>query len=246
MLWNKTYGGTSQDWPWSLVQTWDGGYALAGSTRSFGAGSDDFWLVKTDANGNVQWNKTYGGTGWDYAYALVQMADGGYALAGGTYSSGAGYDDFWLVKTDANGNMQWNKTYGGTGWDCATALVQTGDGGYALTGSTTSFGSGSNDFWLVKTDASGNMLWNKTYGGTGDDVAWSLVQTWDGGYALAGITGSFGAGGQDFWLVKTDASGNIGEFGLVWVGSTSNSIRLYRGAADPCWNYVRVQIWKRK
>jgi hypothetical protein len=196
--------------------------------------------------GQQVWNRTYGGTKDDEAYSLVQTGDGGYALAGQTNSSGAGGYDAWLVKTDANGNMLWNKTYGGTGWDGATSLVQTGDGGYALAGQTNSFGAGSNDFWLVKTDANGNMLWNKTYGGTGDDGAYSLVQTGDGGYALAGYTKSSGAGGYDAWLVKTDASGNIGESGLVWVGSTSNSIILYRGAADPCWNYVRVQIWKHK
>ena len=138
------------------------------------------------------WNKTYGGTKDDDAEALVQTNDGGYAVAGQTMSSGAGLEDFWLVKTDASGNMQWNKTYGGTSYDEAWALVQTTDGGYALAGRTASFGAGGYDFWLVKTDASGNMQWNKTYGGTNDDFAFALVQTSDGGYALAGCTGSLG------------------------------------------------------
>jgi predicted secreted protein len=142
-----------------LIQTSDGGYALAGSTQSFGAGSWDFWLVKTDAAGNAQWNRTYGGTSDDEAYALVQTVDGGYALAGYTGSIGAGYYDFWLVKTDASGNEQWNKTYGGTGDDDASALVQTGDGGYALAGRTESFGAGNYDFWLVKTDVESGLAW---------------------------------------------------------------------------------------
>jgi len=98
------------------------------------------------------WSKTYGGTGEDTARALIRTVDGGYALAGYTDSFGAGYRDFWLVKIDSSGNMQWNKTYGGTGWDYAYALVQTGDGGYALAGLTSSLGAGSGDFWLVKTD----------------------------------------------------------------------------------------------
>jgi len=200
--WNKTYGGAGDDSARALVQSSDGGYALAGTTNSFGAGGEDFWLVKTDASGNAQWNKTYGGTGNDEAYALVQSSDGGYALAGGTGSFGAGSFNLWLVKTDASGNAQWNKTYGGTEWDYANALVQTSDGGYALAGGKDA------DSWLVKTDADGDAQWNQTYGGMYGEAANALVQTVDGGYALAGTTNSFGAGGADFWLVKTDASGN--------------------------------------
>jgi len=207
--WTKTYGGTSGDYAYALVQTSDGGYALAGMTESFGAGPLDCWLVKTDASGNMQWNKTYGGTGSDYATAMEQTADGGYALAGITDSFGAGNTDFWLVKTDANGNAQWNKTYGGIGYDEAYDLVQTTDGGYALAGETTSFGAGNNDAWLVRTDASGNMMWNRTYGGTNEDGATALVETSDGGYALAGRTTSYGAGTADFWLVKTKADGTV-------------------------------------
>jgi len=150
-----------------LVQTGDGGYALAGYTESFGAGNADCWLVKIDANGNAQWNQTYGGTSYDAARALVQTGDGGYALAGYTSSFGVGGYDCWLVKTDAAGNAQWNQTYGGKGIDWAIALVQTSDGGYALAGWTESFGAGSTDFWLVKTDASGNA------GGVESGLAWT-------------------------------------------------------------------------
>lgn len=209
MMWNKTYGGMGSDSAGSVVQTSDGGYAIAGVTNSSGAGSDDFWLVKTDASGTMQWNKTYGGTGGEYANALVQTGDGGYALAGVTSSYGAGSADFWLVRTDASGSAQWNKTYGGASWDLAIALADSSDGGYALAGYTGSFGAGSADFWLVKTDANGTMQWNKTYGGTNADWAWHLVATEDGGYALGGSTHSFGAGNDDFWLVKTEADGTV-------------------------------------
>jgi len=213
LTWGKTYGGEDDDCAYALVQTSDGGYALAGYTYSFGSApfdTSDFWLVKTDASGTEQWNKTYGGEGYEKAYALVQTVDGGYALAGYTYSSETDHYDFWLVKTDAYGNMLWNKTYGGEDDDCAYALVQTSDGGYAIAGSTSSFGAGGEDYLLVKTDASGTEQWNKTYGGEDDDCAYALVQTSDGGYAIAGYTYSFGSAPfdtSDFWLVKTDASG---------------------------------------
>jgi predicted secreted protein len=209
-MWSKTYGGVGDDKGWGdLVQTSDGGYAISGDTASFGAGSSDYWLIKIDSAGNMLWNKTYGGSLAESENAMVQTSDGGYALAGSTTSFGAGSMDAWLVKTDTAGNMQWNKTYGGTGMDMGVSVFQTSDGGYALTGFTTSFGAGGMDVWLVKTDTAGNMQWNKTYGGTGTDYGFSVVQTSDGGYAVAGPTTSFGAGGQDVWLVKTDAAGNM-------------------------------------
>jgi len=193
------------------------------------------------------WSENYGGTNREEAYALVQTTDGGYAMAGQTMSFGAGGYDFWLVKTDTSGIQQWNKTYGGANWEEASALVHTGDDGYALAGYTVSFGAGLQDVWLVKTDASGMELWNKTYGGSNDDLTNAIVQTTDDGYALAGYTASYVLGNGDFWLVKTDALGNVGgvgEYGLTWTNSTANTITLYRGATDPYWNYVRVRISK--
>jgi hypothetical protein len=207
IMWNQTYGGIGDDEARSLIQTDDDGYALAGYTNSSGAGNNDFWLVKTDMFGEIQWNMTYGGTGFDEAYALVQNNDGGYAFAGWTTSYGYGYRDFYLVKTDSSGIIMWNMTYGGTGFDEAYALVQNNDGGYSLAGRTSSFGAGSDDGWLVRTDASGTAMWNQTYGGTSVDDVWALVKTSDGGYALAGSTQSFGAGAVDLWLVKTDVNG---------------------------------------
>jgi len=209
MIWNQTYGGTGEDVAYALVQTTDGGYALAGWTTSFGDGNPFAWLVKTDSAGDMQWNSTCGGGHCEYAWDLVQTTDGGYALAGLTWPIGASFYDFWLAKTDASGNAQWSKHYGGSFHDWGRAIVQTSDGGYALTGLTACLGAGIADVWLVKTDASGDMMWYQTYGGTNIDEAWALVQTTDGGYALAGYTTSFGAGGHDCWLVKTDASGNM-------------------------------------
>jgi hypothetical protein len=207
--WNKTYGGESPDMAHSAQQTNDNGYIIAGQTSSFGAAGTDFYLVKTDSDGNMQWNKTYGGTSQDEAYAVRQTSDGGYIIAGVTSSFGAQFSDFWVIKTDSNGNAQWNKTYGGPRIDIAYSVQQTSDGGYIVAGSTNSFGSGNNDFWLVKTDGNGEMQWNKTYGGLYNDNAYSVQQTNDGGYVACGYTGSFGAGYEDFWLVKTDSNGNM-------------------------------------
>jgi len=214
--WNKTYGGLGDDWATGIVQTIDGGYAIAGYTYSFGAGFSDFWLVKADAFGNMEWNKTYGGTGEEgntiFGVSIIQASDGGFVLVGHTDSLGAGNSDFWLVKVGAFGNMQWNKTYGGSLYDYATSVVETSDGGYAVVGATFSFGAGRYDYWLVKTDNLGNMEWNRTYGGIEDDFASAIIKTADGGFAIAGFTLSYGANPEstgDFWLVKTDAYGNV-------------------------------------
>ncbi len=223
--WNLTYGGSLDDSFSDMIKAKDGGYLLSGYTKSFGAGSYDFWLLKVNASGAEQWSQTYGGTDSDQGIALVQTADGGYAIAGYTNSSGAGGFDAWLVKTDATGNMQWNKTYGGTGNDYGMALVQSADGGYAISGRTAPVGSAINDFWLVKTDSSGTLQWSKTYGGTANEQVNSMTLTGDGGYTLFGVTSSFGAGAQDNWLVKTDSSGNI-QWNKTY-GGTANEYGLY-------------------
>ena len=228
LLWNKTYGEGNPDIAYSVVQTDDGGYAIAGFTYSYGASGGDFLLVRTDSNGNVLWNKTYGRTWTDAARSVIQTSDEGYALAGYTYTPITPVEDFWLVKTDSAGNMQWNKTYGAGSYDIPYSVVETFDGGYAIAGRTSSFGAGADDFWLVKTDSFGNMLWNKTYGGTKEDIAYSVVQTVDGGYAIGGYTRSFGSGWNDFWLVKVDSSGN-----MLWN-------KTYGGTVEE-WAYSLVQ-----
>jgi uncharacterized delta-60 repeat protein len=214
IIWAKTYGGTNWDYASSVQQTSDGGYIVAGYTESFGAGGYDAFLIKTDANGNIIWAKTYGGIGDNRAYSVQQTSDGGYIVAGRTNSFGGGGSDIFLVKTDANGNIIWAKTYGGTNWDYASSVQQTSDGGYIVAGYTQSFGAGWEDIFLVKTDANGNIIWAKTYGGTNVDTASSVQQTSDGGYIVAGYTQSFGEGG-DIFLIKTDANGNIGSCGIV-------------------------------
>lgn len=223
MEWNKTYGGAHSDEARYVTKTTDGGYALAGNTQSFGTGGSDFWLVKTDSHGHPQWNKTYGGNMNDDCHFVMQTADGGYAMTGETWSFGAGSNDFWFVKVNQTGEVEWQRAYGGTSEDHAYSLVET-TGGYVLVGCTKSFGAGNFDIWLVKTDMSGNVLWNQTYGGLHDDRCYSLAKTQGEDYILAGFTSSSGVGGRDFWLIKTDSSGNI-----VWentYGGVSNDWAL--------------------
>jgi hypothetical protein len=231
IIWAKTYGGMNYDWAYSVQQTSDGGYIVAGLTYSFGVGGYDALLVKTDANGNIVWAKAYGGTSWDEAFSVQQTSDGGYIVVGWTWSFGADSTDVFLIKTDANGNVIWAKTYGGTRWDYASSVQQTSDGGYIVAGLTNSFGADSTDVFLIKTDANGNIIWAKTYGGTGNDWAYSVQQTSDGGYIVAGGTDSFGAGYRDIFLIKTDANGNI-SWAKTYGGASWDEARYVQQTSD--------------
>ena len=208
VTWQKTYGGYAHDVANSIQQTSDGGYIVAGKTNSFGAGSSDVWVLKLDKDGNIQWQKTYGGHSIDEATSIQQTSDGGYIVAGYTWSFGAGGGGVWVLKLDKDGNIQWQKTYGGTDEDVASSIQQTSDGGYIVAGKTNSFGAGSSDVWVLKLDKDGNIQWQKTYGGPDGDEAHSIQQTSDGGYIVAGYTYSFGTR-QGAWVLKLDSNGNI-------------------------------------
>jgi len=207
-LWTKTFGGSSGDLGMSVQQTSEGGYIVAGYTESYGVGQSDVYLIKTDANGNETWSQTYGGSAYDYSESVQQTSDGGYIIAGSTSSYGAGSYDVYLIKTDANGNELWSQTFGGSSIDCGLSIQQTSDGGYIIAGYTGSYGAGNSDVYLIKTDASGNEQWTQTFGGSSSDFGWSVQQTSDGGYIIAGWTSSYGAGSWDVYLIKTDANGN--------------------------------------
>ena len=155
-----------------------------------------------------RWTRTYGGTNLDEGNSVQQTSDGGYIVAGSTSSFGAGSRDVYLIKADASGDTQWTRTYGGADNDVGQSVQQTSDGGYIVASWTESFGAGVYDVYLIKTNASGDTLWTRTYGGPGDDLGQSVRQTSDGGYIVAGSTASFGAGYDDVYLIKTDANGS--------------------------------------
>jgi hypothetical protein len=221
-----TLGGGDEDVGRSVQQTSDGGYVVIGSTRSYGAGAFDVYLIKTDASGNQDWAKTLGGSSDDYGYSGQQTSDGGYVVAGATYSFGAGNLDAYLVKTDASGNEEWSKTFGGFRADYGLSVQQTSDGGYIIAGQTESYGAGYNDVWLIKTDASGDRVWDRTFGGSYDDEGYSVRQTSDGGYIVVGYTDSCSGVGCGAWLIKIDASGNkVWDRGVGMRGGEGLSVR---------------------
>ncbi|HEU4718687.1 MAG TPA: T9SS type A sorting domain-containing protein [Bacteroidia bacterium] len=209
LLWTKTYGGAGDEHGHFIQQTIDGGYIIGGETNSFGAGGWDYYLVKFDVSGNLQWSKTYGSPGDDHGWSVQQVpSDSGYIIGGFTNGYGTEGEDALLIRTDAGGNVTWSKTYGGASADEAYAVHLCSDGGFIIAGNTKSFGAGNTDVYLVKTDRNGNAQWSKTYGGSGNDACQSVQQTNDGGFLIAGYTTSFGMGGADFYMIKTDSLGN--------------------------------------
>lgn len=206
--WNKTFGGTALDWGWSVQETLEGGLIIAGETVSFGSGGYDAWLIKTDINGNETWNKTFGGSVKDGGRSVIQTNDGGFIIGGYVDSYGYPGHDVWLIKTDDNGLEEWSSIFGGLLSDASFSVQQTSDGGYIALGYVDSYGAGNHDIWLIKTDMYGNEEWNKTYGTFEWDSGYSAYQTDDDGFIIIGTTKSYGSGGQDAWLIKTDIYGN--------------------------------------
>ncbi|MBK7867747.1 MAG: T9SS type A sorting domain-containing protein [Ignavibacteriales bacterium] len=209
LIWNKTFGGNSDDEAAAVKQTLDGGFIAAGYTSSFGAGAKDVFVVKTDSLGNELWSRAFGGTSDEEAYALEVLPDGGYLIGCATSSATAGSRDGWLIRLNSSGNSVWDKKIGGLSTDGIRGLQLTSDNSFIITGWTASDGAGAlGNAWLVKTDSLGNILFNKNFGGSDADRGLSVQQTADGGYIFTGYTASSGAGNDDLFLVKTDGSGN--------------------------------------
>jgi hypothetical protein len=206
-IWDKTFGITSFSMGFTVQQTSDHGYILVGQILS-NISFMDILLIKTDDNGNEEWNRTFGGINGEQGFSVQQTTDGGYIITGNTGSFGVGRNDAWLIKTDSHGIELWDNTFGGTDHDYGILGQQTFDGGYIIIGSTWSFSAGKEDVWLIKTDSYGNKMWDKTYGGTSADWGASVQQTVDGGYIIIGSTWSFGVGAVNIWLIKTDNNGN--------------------------------------
>jgi hypothetical protein len=246
MQWQKTYGGTSWDEGNSIQQTNDGGYVVAASckskdgdaagyidgTRNNYLGRPNFWIIKLNITGNIQWQKNYGGSGDDTPYSIEPTNDGGYIVAGKSESrvmrnypsdvtDNHGNYDYWVIKLDGSGNVQWKKSYGGTNWDICNAIHQTPNG-YIMAGYSRSTDGDitkahlDNEYWVVALDNSGNISWQKTYGGNGSDIASDIALTKDGGFLIAGTSSSNDADiagnnvrGQNGWLLKINASGDV-------------------------------------
>ncbi|MBC8754399.1 hypothetical protein H2O64_06930 [Kordia sp. YSTF-M3] len=248
--WLKTLGGSQEDTAQDIAMTSDGGYAIVGFTESINGDitdhaseQNDYWVARLDADGNLLWNKTYGGTADDRGEAIKATADGGFVITGYSRSSdedvtvNSGFYDQWIVKLDATGNIQWEKSLGFSGSDQAYDILQTSDGGYFTTGflditasgglgsfgRPTSDGSFANakhgvgEYWCHKLDASGTIIWSRYFGGTNNDRSYSTLETNDNNFIIAGasesddfdITNSKGS--YDFWVVKLSNTGD-----LIW------------------------------
>ena len=206
-VWRSTFGGSEDDFGQSVQGVSDGGYLVAGSTLSFGAGGSEVYLVKVDQQGSEVWSSAYGGSEDEHGWAVQETGEGGYIVVGDTNSSGSGGIDVYLVKVDSRGGEEWSRALGGSGDDVGQSVQVTGDRGFIVAGFTYSFGSGGTDVYLVKTDSQGQMEWSRALGGSEDDYGWAVQETDDGGYIVAGSTLSFGAGGSDVYLMKVDSQG---------------------------------------
>jgi len=239
--WQKCLGGSAEEScnlgemgsKASIQQTSNGGYVIVGYTNSNDGdvsgnhGGCDIWIVKLSSTGNIQWQKCLGGSSEEYGYSIQQTSDGGYVVAGATdsndgdVSGNRGSEDVWVVKLNSTGSIQWQKCLGGSGLERATSVQQTSDGGYVIVGYTNSNDGdvsgnrGGYDIWVVKLSSTGNIQWQKCLGGSAAELAYSVKQTSEGGYIVAGATQSTDGdvsgnhGGYDIWVVKLSSTGNI-------------------------------------
>jgi gliding motility-associated-like protein len=244
IIWQKTIGGNGWDRGTSIKETKDGGYILGGYSNSSisgeksenSRGNDDYWVVKLDVNRNVVWEKTFGGSGLDRLWCIVETEDGGYLMGGESDSNisneksenSRGLTDMWVIKVDKNGVEEWQKTYGGNQRDLVKSIAKTKDGGFILAGSSQSNISGEKtenlrdaglgDYWVLKIDKLGNIIWQRTLGGDNGEGADYVLETSDGNYLIAGNSISKISGekteapicnSEDVWLIMLDVSGNI-------------------------------------
>ncbi len=224
-------GNNGYDYGLSAQQTNDRGYVVCGSTTSVGSGNTDIYIIKTDSTGKPTNEKSIGGINVDRGTCIRQTNDNGYIILGYTNGSGAGGYDIFAVKTDASLNVTWMKTYGGSDWDFGNCIEQTKDGGYIICGGTYSYGNGDEDFYLIKTNSDGDTVWTKTYGGTGQDEAKSVIQTSDGGYALTGHSTSKDTLGN-FYTIKTNETGLVtwvNEYGGPLLDQANDLLELSNG-----------------
>ncbi|OGU37221.1 MAG: hypothetical protein A2315_03975 [Ignavibacteria bacterium RIFOXYB2_FULL_35_12] len=225
-LWSKVHIISYHQIVSEAQPTSDGGYIVAGYTQLKGFFNADVWLVKLYSNGEIEWTKTFGSDLDDIAYSVQETADAGYIITGSRYG------DLWLIKTDMYGDTLWTKTFGGTSNDAGHSVIETDEGDFLVCGYTFSFSaSGDVDLWLIKTDISGYTLWTKMYGGSGAEIGFSVIETFDGGLTVCGFTSSYGAGDKDVWLLHTDLNGTVGIEDKI--SGTANAYILEQNYPNP-------------
>ncbi len=210
-LWSRTFGGSAADYGHDLFVTSDSGFIMVGTTLSYGQGKEDLYLIRTNRWGDPLWSRTFGGAQTDEGWSIRATQDGGYILCGTTSSSGAGYGDLWLLKVNAAGDSLWSKTFGGVGGESGFAVREAPDGALIAVGCTGSFGEGYSSVYAVKVSSSGDSLWARSYGGSRADIGYSVENTLDLGFVIAGSTASFGLGYSETYIIKLTSAG-----GLEW------------------------------
>ncbi len=253
LIWDRTFGGPDSDWAYAMTGTSDGGLVTAGRTESKGAGREDVWIVRVDGDGNLIWDRTFGGPAIDRARGIVETQDGGLAIAGATESKGKGDYDAWVIKLNAAGALVWDRTFGGPSTDWASAIVETSDGGLAIGAYTQPSPDEEFDFWVIRLDADGSTIWERSFGGEGLDWANAIAELQDGSLAVAGHTESKGAGGADMWLLNLDATGVLlwertfggpGRDFATAVGATRDGGVVVAGPVEPGETKVDIQLVK--
>jgi len=222
--WERTYGGDDYEGANSIQQTRDGGYIVGGFTDPLYAQRRDFWVLKLASTGDIEWQRVYEKSGDDFETVIHQTRDDGYFITGYTQSLETGHS-VWALKLTSTGDVEWQKSYGGSKYDSAYASQQTSDDGYIVVGQTASWGAGYCDFWVIKLSPTGEIEWENAYGGVAWDIANAVHQTSDDGYIVAGQTESFGAPYRDFWVIKLTSTGDVEwehayRVGSVWSGKS--------------------------
>lgn len=210
-LWTRVFAGSSFQGAYDVKETLDGGFIITGYTFDTPTQiTADIFLIKTNATGEIGWQKSYGGTLHEYGYSVSQTTDGGFIVAGSTASYGAGSNDIALLRTDSLGNLMWASTYGGSDAEEGNSVIQLQDLGFLVVGYTRSFGAGGFDTYVIRTDSLGVLQWSRIYGGPNDDVGQQASVTGDGGYMITGGTSSYGEGSSDLYIIGIDSMGESG------------------------------------
>jgi len=227
-LWTKTYGGNLSDNGKSIIEVSNGGYLIIGDTNSFVTNFlSDIYLIKIDEDGNTLWEKTYGGDDWDVGWSIQETSDNKLIMVGSTQSFGSGDEDVYFAKLTQDGDTICTKTFGGASSDWGYSVQEVSDGGYIIVGGTSSFGEGSLDVYIIRTDANGDLVWSESFGGVGEDEAYCVRETDDGKYMVAGRTESYGKGYNDFYILEIDNNGNG-----IWESTYGGT------GTDRCYSFV--------